>query len=567
MVEAHFKKLYRGSATQKTIFHEGEVVAFTVDEVKAAVGQMKAGKSVGRDGTCKELFQGLLEVEGGASHLAEVFTQVLVTKSVPQEWNHVLLILLAKVPCPIEAKDLRPIALSSGSSKLFARLLLNRCLPKLGANSPAQCARKHRQCADYVFSLWRVLELCREWHLPIVCVKVDIKKAFDTVHKGKLISKLRARLGDTAEMACWERLILDTRATLLSPWGQSDFDLFSGIKQGAVESPSFFSLLMEEALDETAEAHEWVKLRRLFQDFEHENALFMDDGLLWGPDTGVVAVRLEQFLRTLSQYGLEVNVKKCQLYCSRDVPGAQELQVAGYLLKSVDAIDVMGLRMRKGMTVCELIQPLLARAKTKFWSVKHLLRCKSPLPGRLALFERVVAGAGLWCLAASPPDNAAMGLLNAMQTMLLGWMLRLSKYPDETWLQFKQRSVRASRCVLHRWGFCRWSTLWLRKWWDYSGHRVRAVLSDSPPLSSLLDQFRTLSWWRRQQNSSTGVKRGGRHYAKLTIMEESMNKPCGGYWRDVAHDRGRWKGLRDIWVQQNDLPWTSGRQLALPPFA
>eukprot|EP00439_Symbiodinium_sp_Y106_P050966 s1247_g6.t1 len=363
---------------QKTIFHEGEVVAFTVDEVKAAVGQMKAGKSVGRDGTCKELFQGLLEVEGGASHLAEVFTQVLVTKSVPQEWNHVLLILLAKVPCPIEAKDLRPIALSSGSSKLFARLLLNRCLPKLGANSPAQCARKHRQCADYVFSFWRVLELCREWHLPIVCVKVDIKKAFDTVHKGKLISKLRARLGDTAEMACWERLILDTRATLLSPWGQSDFDLFSGIKQGAVESPSFFSLLMEEALDETAEAHEWVKLRRLFQDFEHENALFMDDGLLWGPDTGVVAV-------------------------------------AGYLLKSVDAIDVMGLRMRKGMTVCELIQPLLARAKTKFWSIKHLLRCKSPLPGRLALFERVVAGAGLWCLAALPPDNAAMGLLNATQ--------------------------------------------------------------------------------------------------------------------------------------------------------
>ena len=187
VVEAHFKKLYRGSATQKTIFHEGEVVAFTVDEVKTAVGQMKAGKSVGRDGTCKELFQGLLEVEGGASHLAEFFTQVLVTKSVPQEWNHVLLILLAKVPCPIEAKDLRPIALSSGSSKLFARLLLNRCLPKLGANSPAQCARKHRQCADYVFSFWRVLELCREWHLPIVCVKVDIKKAFDTVHKGKLI--------------------------------------------------------------------------------------------------------------------------------------------------------------------------------------------------------------------------------------------------------------------------------------------------------------------------------------------------------------------------------------------
>ena len=108
---------------------------------------------------------------------------------------------------------------------------------------------------------------------------------------------------------------------------------------------------------------------------------------------------------------------------------------------------------------------------------------------------------------------------------------------------------------------------YLRRWWDYSGLRVRAILSDSPPLSALLDQFRTLSWWRRQQSLTHGVKHGGRHFAKLSVMEEKMNKTCGSCWRDVAHDRQRWKGLGDKWVQENDLPWTSGRQLALPAFA
>ena len=93
VVEKHLKQLYQGQATPKTVVHEGEVEAFTVDEVRVAVGEMKAGKSVGVDGTCKELFQGLLEVEGGAVHLAEFFTQVLVTKSVPRDWSHVLLIL------------------------------------------------------------------------------------------------------------------------------------------------------------------------------------------------------------------------------------------------------------------------------------------------------------------------------------------------------------------------------------------------------------------------------------------------------------------------------------------
>ena len=216
------------------------------------------------------------------------------------------------------------------------------------------------------------------------------------VHSQSFAELLRRELGDSAEMACWERLILDTKATLISPWGHSEFDLFTGIKQGSVESPSFSSLLMEEALEETAAKFQWAKAPRIFQDFEHENALYMDDGLLWGPDTRVVATRLEQFLRTLADYGLVVNIEKCQLYCSPDVPGEHTVRVAGSLLKSVDAIEVMGLRVRKGMSSCELIQPLLARAKTKFWSVKHLLRCKASLPGRLALFERVVAGAGLW---------------------------------------------------------------------------------------------------------------------------------------------------------------------------
>ncbi|CAE7264174.1 R1A1-element\ORF2 [Symbiodinium sp. CCMP2592] len=418
VVERHFKGLYKGTPTSKTVVHDGPVVAFTSEEVIRAVGQMKSGKSVGLDGTCKELFQGIIDANGGAAHLAEFFTRILQHKDIPENWNHVLLVLLAKVAAPATPGDLRPIALGSGASKLFARLLLNRCLPRLGPRSPAQCARKHRQTADYVFSIWRVLELCREWHRPIACVKVDIRKAFDSVNKAKLISKLRARLGDTAEMCCFERLLLDNKATLISPWGTSDFGLFTGIKQGSVESPSFFGLLMEEALEETSQKFSWVSIPRVFEDFVHENALFMDDGLLWGPSTSIVAKKLEQFLSVLAGYGLVVNVAKCQLYCSPDVMGDRTMRVEGSLLRSVEAIEIMGLSLRKGMTACELVQPLLTRAKNKFWSIKHLLRSKTALPGRLALFERVVAGAGLWCLAALPPDRAAMGLLNAVQNIL-----------------------------------------------------------------------------------------------------------------------------------------------------
>ena len=127
----------------------------------------------------------------GAAHLAEFFTRVLSTGFIPRDWNNSILILLAKVPLPVHPGELRP------TSKLFARLVLNRSLPLLGAVGPSQCARKHRQTCDYTFSLWRIMELCREWHRPVVCVKIDVAKAFDSVGTRKLLQTLRSKLGDT----------------------------------------------------------------------------------------------------------------------------------------------------------------------------------------------------------------------------------------------------------------------------------------------------------------------------------------------------------------------------------
>ena len=459
VVEGHFRALYSGEPVVQSLSAVSDCVAFTVEEVSQAVQQMKSGKSVGLDLTSKELFQGILQAEGGAAHLAEFFTRVLSTGFIPRDWNNSILILLAKVPLPVHPGELRPIALGSATSKLFAKLVMNRSLPLLGAVGPSQCARKHRQTCDYTFSLWRIMELCREWHRPVVCVKIDVAKAFDSVDRRKLLQTLRSKLGDTPEMRAWEGLLVDTEATLLTPWGISSFMLFSGIKQGAVESPSFFSMLMEEALHEVAEEQKWQDMELLFHDFPHEHLLFMDDGVLWSCSLSVIGTRVSQLVAKLATYGLRVNLKKCQLYCSADVAGVHELRVEGVVLRSSEHLDVMGLKLHKGMSCCELIQPLVARAKQKFWSIRHLLRCRTSISGRLGLFQRVVAGAGLWCIASLPPDRAAMGLLNSVQASLLSWMFRFFKGSTESWTDFKRRAVRDSRAILHKHGFLRWSTI------------------------------------------------------------------------------------------------------------
>ena len=396
-----------------------------------------------------------------------------------------------------------------------------------------------------------------------LCVKIDVARAFDSLDRKVLLSKLQSRLGATPEMRAWATLLMHTEATLLTPWGMSNFVMRSGIRQGAVESPCFFSLVMEEALLETSEKFKWAEMDLFFPDCVHEHALFMDDGVLWSSSLEVAKVRVAQLTEVLLSYGLRVNLEKCQLYCSKDVPGEHKLQVQGVNLKGSEHLDVMGLQLRKGMSVCELIQPLLAKAKAKYWEIRHLLRCKTPIAGRLALLQRVVAGSGLWCIAAVPPDRAAMGLLNSVQATLLSWMCRFYKGDSEEWPDFRRRVVRDSRAILHKHGHPRWSTIWMQRWWDYAGHMARGSEVANPVLSSILINFRDLQWWRRQQGLSDGVKHAGRHYARLTILEEQMNRICKGPWREVARDRSIWTGLRNCWVQEFDIPWASGRQAAL----
>ena len=563
VVEEHFAKIYEGEALEPQVVCDVECEAFTVEEVQEAVYKMKGGKSVGLDLTSRELFQGLLQVDGGAAHLAEFFTRVLSRGVAPVDWTKSIMIVLAKTPLPVVPKELRPIVLGSSASKLYSRLVLNRTLKYLGAKGPSQCSHKYRQTCDYVFTLWRVFELCREWGRPLVCVKVDVAKAFDSLDRRVLLQKLRARLGDTPEMRAWENLLLHTEATLLTPWGMSTFVMRSGIRQGAVESPCFFSVVMEEAVIEAAEKYKWSDMDLVFSDQPCEHALFMDDGVFWTCSLEVAKVRIAQLTEVLRTYGLKVNLEKCQLYCSQDVKGLHKLVVQGVELKASEHLDVMGLKLRKGMSCCELLQPLVARAKAKFWENRHLLRCKTSLKGRLALLQRVVAGAGLWCVASVPPDKAAMGLLNSVQATLISWMCRFYKGEQEQWDTFKQRVVRDSRAILHKHGFLRWSTLWMQRWWDYAGHTTRGGALDTPAISSLLINFRDLTWWRHQQGLSNGVKHAGRHFARLTQLEEQMNRVCKGPWRQTAKDRAIWAGLKHQWVREFDTPWASGRQLAL----
>ena len=364
--------------------------------------------------------------------------------------------------------------------------------------------------------------------------------------------------------AAWAGLMSEVTGTLQTPWGCTPLAMPSGIKQGAIESPSMFGFIAETALEETRVAEKWSELPRLFEGLEEEECIYMDDGCLWSSGVGVMQKKIQAYARHLQDYGLSINLEKCQLYCAPRCVGASKIRLGGAELSASPTLEVMGLHFKIGVTVMELIAPLATKARNRFWEIRHILCSKGGLSKRIRTMQRTAAQAGLWCLSALPPESGGLGYMNAVQLQLIVWMMRLRRGPSEDWGGFRLRAWRAARAALHRAGEERWSTTWLKKFWGYSGHRARGLDRAHPPLSSILDSFRDRQWWVHEQTKPKGQGlRHVRHYAKLMQMERKLDSVAGGAWRTLARDRVAWAAAVGQWVEQQDIPWATGRQLSL----
>ena len=104
--------------------------------------------------------------------------------------------LLPKTAGPPQAwGDTRPITLSSAILKWFAQLLLVRGGHQLQEGDIYQWARRGRQGTELLVILRRVRRMARDWGVPVWVVKLDIRKAFDSVWQESMGDLVARRVG------------------------------------------------------------------------------------------------------------------------------------------------------------------------------------------------------------------------------------------------------------------------------------------------------------------------------------------------------------------------------------
>ena len=230
-VHKHLQNIYEtGDTLRELPPWQGEVEAFTLDELDMALQAGHRGKAVGLDQTSQELLQGICATPGGREQLLEYFNKVLCTAEIPSDWNKVLMLVIPKVAFPSHPGDLRPLAMGSATAKLFARLLLQRSEPKIRVQGPEQCCGKGRQCCDFLFVVSRLMQLEQEWRRGTCWLKVDLAKAFDKVDRRVLNSQTARTLGDGARISL---LVQSSQAGMMrclqTSWDTSVLHMHGGI--------------------------------------------------------------------------------------------------------------------------------------------------------------------------------------------------------------------------------------------------------------------------------------------------------------------------------------------------
>ena len=336
----------------------------------------------------------------------------------------------------------------------------------------------------------------------------------------------------------------------------------TGIRQGAVESPSLFSLLAELCFQTTADRYGWSADVPHADGLPAREALFMDDAVLWDVHADTLVARMQQLAQELEEWGLSINLQKCQFYCSPYATGERTITIQGQKLACEGRLDVMGLKMGVTASTCQVIAPLLSRAQDSFWAMKHVLCKKTNLAKRLRILNGVVGAGLLWRSGAIMPDKHALGLVNQLQLQRCTWMMGRNRRPGEQWLEHRVRVRREARAAMHRWDCQRWSTIWLERVWGFAGHRARCA-TRVDLVSSKLDGWRTLEWWNREKELVSGQRHPARFYSRLIPFEEKLNHAAGGPWGEIAQDRQAWRERGKGFVLSMDLEWSSNRQDSL----
>ncbi|OLQ08069.1 putative 149 kDa protein [Symbiodinium microadriaticum] len=470
---------------------ENDFVPITSDEVARALTGMRASSSLGPDKIGVDLLRCL---HARCPHeLACLFSDVLRTGCLPADWGASLLALLPKTQWPRSVAELRPIAMSSAAFKTLSRVVMERSFDQLRFGCPWSSSGRNRGCADMHGAMSRLRDMVREWRLGVVVVKLDIRGAFDCVHREEVANFLIERIQAPYELRFLLQVLGENVLEGCAPGGAPvRVRSNRGIRQGSPESAEIFGLIISDVICRLKCSGSWRKPGPPLDDMPADVGCYQDDIFLWGECPRRLAHNVDLIAQELKKLGLSLATEKTGVVASKYYRGRRTIHVAGQdvaFSEPGSSLRILGLDFDFDAPAHQQAKELMSRVWTAFHAKKVILCGVGSRKEKAAMVCKLIEGCWSRCAGALHWEKDDLASMNSMQLRILRLCFGCRRGHDEDWVSYNSRSLREIRLWLHSSGGERWSTKILRLQFQLLGHWVRRWEGDSPCLPFFEFQF------------------------------------------------------------------------------
>ena len=241
----------------------------------------------------------------------------LMSGEKPEQWSRSNIAPIPKTGNLSNPANYRGISLSCIIAKMYNRLMLNRIRkvidPLLRNNQNG--FRTGRSTIGQILAVRRIIEEAKTNNLPAILTFIDFKKAFDSIHRGKMLQILKAYGVPPRLLKAIGSMYKDTFAKVLTPDGETAwFKLLAGVLQGDTLAPFLFIIVLDYALRKAISGRE-VELGLTIKPRSHPAEVetdldFADDIALLSNEISQAQELLNSVLDQCKNTGLLVNSDK-----------------------------------------------------------------------------------------------------------------------------------------------------------------------------------------------------------------------------------------------------------------
>lgn len=365
---------------------------FCMEEVQAAVFQLANNKASGPDGLPSEFLKTYwLELKSEIFRLMLLFFHNDLNLN---QYNEANIVMIPKTDMPKTTSDFRPISVINLIPKLITKILSNRLrakLPDLISSSQTAFIRGRQISENFVATRETLHHIMHEGK-PAIFIKIDFKKAFDSIEWPFLIRVMEAR-GFPMRWINWMRAIWSSSTSKISINGEysRSFTHKRGLRQGDPLSPMLFNVAVDifQRMVQTTSALLQLPLSRKIEDsilafqYADDTAIIANASV-----TSLIAFKIILRLFTKAS-GLQINFAK-STFIPLNVPQQDLHWVSGILGCTQTAFPTtyLGMPLTIKAPVKEDFLPLIERIEKRLagWQAKLLSR-----GGRLELVHTVLS--------------------------------------------------------------------------------------------------------------------------------------------------------------------------------